>query len=227
VAYIIAGGPAAATRAAAAAQTAKASKKGRPRVAGKTQKKGKGRSYACWSCGGRMKKKKALHCKKCRRSRPAAVKAQTVVLTKAYGAQPRPVRVPVVKAAKPRCPNPRCGARCGRNANACTRCGTVLGPVQAARAEKAMGAVQLQIVHSPDWWQERARQQWNPADREACYAEARKARQARGTENSSLVSLLVKASGADSVREAWLKEADPHAREVLLRAINHEGGRSA
>ncbi len=51
--------------------------------------------------------------------------------------------------------------------------------------------------------------------------------QARGSEDSSLVRLLVKASGAGSVREAWLREADPHAREVLLRALNHEGDRSA
>jgi hypothetical protein len=163
-------------------------------VARKSKKKGKGRSYACWSCGGRMKKRR-LHCKKCTSTRPAAVKAQTAFLAKAYGGSLRPVAVPAA--------------------------------AQAARAEKSARTVQLSVVHSAEWWEAQARAQWNPAEREQCYAEARKASQARGQESSSLVSLLVKASGAGSVREAWLREADPHAREVLLRAINQGGGRSA
>jgi hypothetical protein len=230
LAYIIGGGeltgPAEETRAAAAAPTAKRARKGRrPSVAGKS-KKNSARRWACWKCGGAMRKK-GLACKRCRKTSPAAVKAQLATLTKAYGGSLRPAAVPAMKAAKPRCPNPACGARGGRRANACARCGAPFTPVHAARAEKAARRVQLSIAGSAAYWEAQARQQWNPAAREACYAEARKARQARGTENSSLVSLLVKASGAGSVREAWLKEADPHAREVLLRAINHEGGRSA
>jgi predicted amidophosphoribosyltransferase len=184
------------------------------------------RRFACWKCGKAMRKK-GLYCKRCKRTRPQSVKAQTVALTKSLGAKPRPVPVPVAKPPRPRCPNPACGAKGGRKANACTRCGTPFGRMSAMRAEKAAQRLQLSIAGSPAYWEARARAQWNPVEREACLAEAAKARRAYGTEDSTLAALMVKASGAGSVREAWLKEADPQAREVLLRALNQEGGRSA
>jgi hypothetical protein len=87
--------------------------------------------------------------------------------------------------------------------------------------------VQLSIAGSPEYWRQRAMRQHDPEAREACLAEARKAMQARGTEYSDLVRLLVKSSGASSVREAWLMQADPHAREVLCAAMDRNGGRSA
>ncbi len=224
MAYIIGGsGLSPERKAAATARTTK--RAGRPSVARKSKKRGAKRNL-CWACGKPTKSKK--FCKPCKRNHPVAVKAQAAHLNKAYGGQVPVVRaVPVVKAAKPRCPNPVCRAKGGRNANACARCGTTLGPAQAARAEKSVRAVQLSIVHSPAWWEAQAMRQHDPAEREACFAEARKAMQAQGTEDSSLVRLLVKASGSGSVREAWLKEADPHAREVLMRALNNQGGRSA
>jgi hypothetical protein len=161
------------------------------------------------------------------RSRPQAVKAQVAALTKTYGARPRPVPVPVTKSPKPRCPNPACGAKGGRKANACSRCGTPFGQVHAMRAEKAARRIQLSIAGSPAYWEVQAMRQHDPAEREACFAEARKALQARGAESSSLVSLLVKSSGASSVREAWLRQGDPHMRELLWQAISNGRGRSA
>jgi hypothetical protein len=170
---------------------------------------------------------KGLVCKRCRRTQPSAVKAQLAMLTKSRGGPLRPVPVPAARPPKPRCPNPACGAKGGRRANACSRCGTPFGQVHAMRAEKAARRVQLSIAGSPAYWEAQAMRKHDPEDREARFAEARKALQARGTANSSLVAPMVKAAGAGGVREAWLREADPHAREVLWQALIDGGGRSA
>ncbi len=180
--------------------------------------------FACWKRGHAMARK-GLVCKRCRTTQPAAVKSQLAMLAKSRGGPVRPV--PVTKPPKPRCPNPACRAKGGRKANACSRCGTPFGPAAAMRAEKAARRVQLSIAGSAAYWEALARRQHDPAEREACLAEAAKARRAYGTEGSSLVSLMLKASGAGTVREAWLREADPHAREILWRALSKEGGRSA
>jgi predicted amidophosphoribosyltransferase len=179
------------------------------------------RRFACWKCGNAMRKK-GLYCKRCKRTRPQSVKAQTVMLTKSLGAKPRPVPVPVAKPPKPRCPNPACRAKGSRKANACSRCGTPFTPAHAMRAEKSARRVQLSIAGSPAYWEERARRQHDPAEREACRAEALKAG------GSDVASLMARASGAGSVRQAWLREADPHAREILWQALyGSNGGRSA
>lgn len=188
---------------------------------------GSKKRFACWKCGTAMKKK-GTFCARCKKTRPQAVKAQTAMLVKSLGAV-RPVAVPkVVKAAKPRCPNPGCGAKCKRSANACARCGTAMSPAGQARAEKAVRARQAMISHSAVWWENRAAVQHDPAAREACRAEAAKAMRARGTQDASLVSLLVKSAGTGSVRAAWLRESDPALREVLRKAMyGNPGGRSA
>jgi predicted amidophosphoribosyltransferase len=186
----------------------------------------KRRSYACWKCGGAMRKK-GTFCKRCKKRGPQAVKAATAMLTKSLGRAPRPVPVPVVKAAAPRCPNPACGAKASLTANCCVRCGTPLGMTGQVRAEKAARRTQLQIVHSAAWWEAQAARQHDPEAREMCRAQARKAAGAQG-QPASAASLIVKASGARTVREAWLRESDPHMREVLRNALyNQEGGRPA
>ena len=225
MAYIIGGDGQVPDRTGELARTAKASKKGRrPRVAGK--KKGS-KSWACWRCGGAMRKK-GLLCTKCRRSDPVAAKSQLAMVAKSLGGVVKPVAVPkAAKPPRPRCPNPACRATGSRSANCCTRCSAPFTPLHAARAEKSARQVQLSIAGSAEYWRQQAMRQHDPEAREHCYAEARRALQARGTEHSDLVRLLVKSSGARSVREAWLREADPRAREVLRAAMNQNGGRSA
>jgi hypothetical protein len=223
VAYIIGGQPPEQVSGKAApARKAKRARKGGSRVAGKSKKMGAGR-YLCWSCGGRMKKK-ALHCKKCRKSRPAAVKAQAVTLAKSYGGKVRPVRAaPVTKAARPRCPNPACGARAENAAdNCCRRCGWAYSAGRAAVAQKSADAYRAGIPQTAEWWEARARSQWNPADREQCYREARKARQAGGQENAHAAAQLMKASGARSLEEAWRMQTDPRAQQIISKLL---GGR--
>jgi hypothetical protein len=218
-------GLSAATKAAAPPRTAKPpARKGRPRVARKSKKKG-AKSWACWKCAGPMKKQ-GTFCKRCKKRQPQAVKSQTAMLTKSLGRAPKPVPVPVAKAATVRCPNPACGAGASLDANCCTRCGTPLGMAGQIRADKAAKAMQLQIVHSAAWWEAEAARQHDPEAREQCRAEARKAAGAQGR-SASAASLIVRASGSRTVREAWLRESDPHMREVLRQALYNGGGRSA
>jgi hypothetical protein len=187
-------------------------------------RKGGAKRWACWKCGARMRKK-ALMCKQSRKTDPAAVKAQIASLTKSYG-QVRPVAVPVVKAARPRCPNPACRGQAVRpDDNCCTRCGTAFGAVHMARADKSARLMQQSRPHSPEWWDARAAAQWNPADREQCRAGAQKARQARGQENLHLAQNIVKASGSRSLAEAYRRETDPRTREILRGVLNE--GRTA
>jgi hypothetical protein len=228
VAYIVGAGgqqpegkPLAGAKAAAPARTAKpAKKKGRSRVAGK--RNNASRRWACWKCGTAMRKK-GLACKRCRRSDPAAVKSQIATLTKSMGSV-RPVPVTAARAPKPRCPNPACGAKGGRKANACSRCGTAFSREHAVRADKAVRSVQLAVHGSPEWWEARARREWNPADREQCYAEAARARQASGQEAAYAAGMIVKASGARSLREAWARETDPRAQQILYGVLYGQGG---
>jgi hypothetical protein len=168
--------------------------------------------FTCWKCGTPMKQK-ALYCKRCRKTRPQAVKAATATLVKAYGAQLRPVAA--AKAVKPACP--RCGVKSARSANCCTRCGTALSPLGAARAEKSAKAVQLQVAGSEAFWLAKAAAQNDPDAREQYRQAAREA--AVRQQGADAASLMVKAAGASSVREAWLAQSDPHAREILREAL--------
>jgi hypothetical protein len=175
------------------------------------------RKFACWKCAGAMRKK-GLVCKACRRSDPAAVKAQMVTLTKSFGAPVRPVPVPkAAKPPRPVCPNPECRAKGKPGDNCCTRCSAPFSMGHALRADKAIGDRLAGIHGTPEWWEKQARaaDQYNPADREACRAEAARARQAAGQETAHLASMVVKASGARGLREAYARETDPRAQQIL------------
>ena len=174
--------------------------------------------YACWACGGRMKKK-ALACRNCRKRRPGAVKAQIAAVAKARGAPVRPVPVPAVaKPPRPRCTDPACQAKGRRKANCCVRCGK---PFTAAAARKAAGAGgrRALVPGTPAFFEALAEREHDPGAREAWHAEARKARLAAGTENADLAGLVVKASGARSLAEAYRRETDPRAQQILLGVL--------
>jgi hypothetical protein len=175
--------------------------------------------WACWQCGQQMKKK-GKFCRTCKRTRPQAVKASAATLTKSFGGKLRPVAVP--KAATPRCP--KCGWRAASTAhNCCVKCGTPYGAVQAARAEKSRSP-RVPGVRTAGWWDAQAGAQWDPQAREACRAEAQKERQARGQEDAHAAAMIVKASGSRSLAEAYRRETDPRAQEIL-RGVLYGGGR--
>lgn len=183
--------------------------------------KGSGRRFQCWMCGSAMRKK-GTHCKRCKRMRPQAVKSQSAMLVKSYGAV-RPVALP--KAAKPVCPV--CRVKGKRSANCCVRCARPYDGERAIRAEKAASRTQLSIVHSAAWWEAEAARQYDPAAREHCRAEAQKARRAAGQESAVVAGAIVKAAGAGSIRQAWLQQSDPHMREVLRSALYGNGGQAS
>lgn len=169
------------------------------------------RRFACWACGKPMRRK-ATVCGKCRKTRPAAAKAQVAAVSKAYGAKVRPVPVPAAgKPARPRCPG--CGAKAGRKAASCRKCGTVLPAAAARRAEKA-----AQSRGTPEWFERQAAGSCDPAEREALRAEGARVRQASGA-----AGLVMKMSGARSLREAAARESDPHVREMLRSILREEG----
>ncbi len=214
-------------KAAATERTAKRARKGRPRVAGKSKKRGARRNL-CWSCGKATKSRK--FCKTCERNRPAAVKAQTVHLNKAYGGQVPVVRsAPVTKAAKPLCPNAACRSQASSASDKCCwRCGWAYSAGHAAAAQKSAETWQAGIPGTPERLEAKTRdlsdsQMYSPANREALLAEAQKARQARGQEDAHTAAMIVKSRGARSLAEAYRMETDPRAQEILRSVLS--GGR--
>lgn len=143
---------------------------------------------------GKPMKKKALVCAKCRKTRPKAVKSLLADVAKAYGRKARPVPVTVTKAARPR------------------------------SVTKAARGAQPAMPGTPEHWEALAARQYDSAKREAFRAEARKVRQACGTENVHAAAQLVKVSGSRSLAEAYRKTADPRAQAILLGVLNDEGG---
>ena len=69
-----------------------------------------------------------------------------------------------------------------------------------------------------------ARQQYDPDKREALLADAAKMRQDAGTAKAHLAALLVKASGARSLPEAWRKENDAKVQAIMFD-LQHGTGR--
>lgn len=67
----------------------------------------------------------------------------------------------------------------------------------------------------------------DPAARERARAVREQALASRGQLGISDARMIVKASGARTVREAWLRESDPAMREVLRRALYSDRGWSA
>jgi hypothetical protein len=224
LAYIISGaGQAAEGKAAAPARTTKRARKGRrPSVAGKSKKGAK--RFVCWKCA-RPMSKKGLLCKRCK-AHPAAAKSQIATLNKAHGGQVRPVRAaPVTKAARPRCPNPACGKRAvSATDNCCRSCGWAYSTMHAAVAQKSADGYLAAVPHTAEWWEARAAAQWNPADREECYAAARRAREAAGQQDAYTARQLMKASGARSLEEAYRMQTDPRAQEIIHKLL-YGGGR--
>ncbi len=195
----------------------------RPRQAGRGEPElSKRKRFACWQCGGRMKKK-TLACKRCKRTRPATVKAGIAAVTKARGAPVKPVPVPAApKAPKPRCADPACHAKGRRKTNCCTRCGRPFSSPAAAAAQKAARGRQALMPGSAEYLEAQAAREYDPAAREALATEAIKARRAGGQENAHLAALLVKASGGRSLQEAYLRETDPRAQQILLGVLRGE-----
>jgi hypothetical protein len=144
---------------------------------------------------GKPMKTKALACAKCRKTRPRAVKSRLADVAKSYGGKVRPVTVTVTKAARPR---------------SLTKAARGAGPAMPGTAEH---------------WEALAATKYDPEEREACLAEARRIRQACGTENAHAAAQLVKASGSRSLAEAFRKTADPHAQAILLGVLNEGGQR--
>ncbi len=151
----------------------------------------KRKRFACWQCGGRMKKK-ALACKRCKRTRPATVKAG-------------------IAAVKGR-----------RKTNCCTRCGRPFSSPAAAAAQKAARGRRALMPGSAEYLEVQAAREYDPAAREALATEAIKARRAGGQENAHLAALLVKASGGRSLQEAYLRETAPRAQQILLGVLRGE-----
>lgn len=120
-----------------------------------------------------------------------------------------------LKPPRPRCPNAACRARGGRRANACAKCGAPFSPAHAARADKAAAGLQARVPGSAEWWRRRANGQHDPAERERCRAEAAKAMGGAGLSPAAHARLLIKASGAASLQDAWLAEPDPRAQAIL------------
>lgn len=125
-------------------------------------------------------------------------------------------KVAVLKPPRPRCPNAACRARAQRRRdNACQRCGTPYSPAHAARADKALADRQAAIPGSAEQWRRIARDHHDPAERERRRAEAVKAAQAEGASAAAHARMLLKASGAPTLEQAWLAETDPRAQDVL------------
>ena len=171
-------------------------------------------------------RKKRVACGKCRKTRPAAVKAQVAALNKAYGREVRPVRVAGArKPPRPRCPDPACGKKGGRKANCCPRCGTPFSPASAARAEKSARSMLQTVNGTAEYYERQAALQHDPGAREALAEEASRARLASGRVTSHAALQVLKASGARTLAEALVREHDPHVRETMRAVLGDAEGR--
>jgi hypothetical protein len=117
----------------------------------KARKKRRSRArIGCGGCGAKLKAR-AVPCAKCGTRRPGGVAesgyAGKAMFLPADGATPF-----LVKAARPRCPNPHCGAvSTYAGARHCTSCGTVLGLRVVKSAGDARSEVFLRDMYaSPD-----------------------------------------------------------------------------
>ena len=146
------------------------------------------------TCAGRAARptKSRKFCKTCERNRPAAVKAQTVHLNKAYGGQVPVVRAaPVTKAAKPLCPNAACRSQASSASDKCCwRCGWAYSAGHAAAAQKSAETWQAGIpghAGAPGGEDPRPERladvQPRPTARR-CSRRRRRPRQARGQEDA-------------------------------------------
>jgi hypothetical protein len=111
------------------------------------------------------------------------------------------------------------------DANCCYRCGRPYDLHRADRADKSATGYQARLPGTAERYEALAGASCNPAERVAWQAEADKVRLAQGTQAAHTAQLMMKASGAGSVREAWLNETNPAAREVLRAAMYDNGGR--
>ena len=83
------------------------------------------------------------------------------------------------------------------------------------RADKAIGSRLAQVRGTAEWFEAQAAASYNPAEQESWRAEVQKAREARGETTLHTASQLLKASGARSLPEAYLRETDPLAQQIL------------
>jgi hypothetical protein len=103
------------------------------------KKKGRAR-VLCPGCGSKLKTKD-IACRRCGTRRPGGLAASRSA-DKALFVPGDGAPAFLVKAARPRCPSPRCGAVSTRpGAKHCTRCGAPLG----LRVVKSAGDVQREV----------------------------------------------------------------------------------
>jgi hypothetical protein len=184
-----------------------------------SKKSGKGK-VTCLHCGRKMKDSQA-RCKQCGRQRmqgksaPARPASTPAVIYKSRGSNVVPIgRAKGRKRDRPKCPVCLTRAK-SMDGNCCHRCGRAYSLQHSDRAEKSATAYRAQFAGTPESYEARAAASWNPAEREALRAEADKARKAWGGDAAYQAQMLVKAHGALSLREAWMAETDPRARQIL------------